>query len=80
MAAFRADLFFSLLTESGTNDLLVQICLYSAEDNGDYRGDRICNNVLANAVVSILVPMALMMIDLIYNSIPCLPIKVSCFM
>lgn len=78
MAAFRADLFLSLLNESGTNDLPVQICLYS-EDNGDYRDNRICNNALANAVVSrsILVAMELMMIDLI---VPCLTVKVSCIM
>ena len=38
------------------NDLPVEICFYS-EDNGDYRGDRICNSAMhmANAIVSILV-------------------------
>ncbi|XP_065901860.1 uncharacterized protein [Dysidea avara] len=68
IAAFRADLFASSLNGSGRRDLPVEICFYS-EDNGDFRGDRICNNALANAIVSILVALVLMMIDLM---IPCL--------
>ena len=50
----------------------MEICFYS-EDNGDYRGDRICNAAMANGVVSILVAMALIMIDLM---VPCLSTKV----
>ena len=69
-------MFFSLFNESGTNDLPVEVSLYS-EDNGNYRGDRMCNNALANAVVSILVAMVLMLIDLI---IPCLTVQVSCIL
>ncbi|XP_065901965.1 uncharacterized protein [Dysidea avara] len=68
IAAFRADLFSSLLDDSGRRDLPVEICTYS-KDDGDYRGDRICNNALANAIVCILVAIALMMVDLL---IPCL--------
>jgi len=68
IAAFRTDLFSSVFNESGRRDLPFEICFYS-KDDGDYRGDRICNNALANAIVSILVAVALMMVDLL---IPCL--------
>jgi len=73
IAAIRADLFSSLINESGRRDLPVEICIYS-KDDGDYRGDRICNNALANAIVSILVAVALMMVDLL---IPCLNLSVG---
>ena len=68
IAAFRTDLFSSAFNESGRRDLPFEICFYS-KDDGDYRGDRICTNALANAIVSILVAVALMMVDLL---IPCL--------
>ena len=50
----------------------MEICFYS-EDNGDYRGGRICNAAMANGVVSILIAMELIMIDLM---VPCLNAKV----
>jgi len=73
VAALRADLFSSALNESGRRDLPWEICFYS-EDDGDYRGDRICNNALANAIVCILVAISLMMVELL---IPCLNSTVS---
>jgi len=68
IAAIRADLFSSLLRKEP-----VEICI-SSKDDGDYRGDRVCNNALANAIVCILVAVALMMVDLL---IPCLNLSVG---
>ena len=54
--------------------LPLYICYYEESDDDIY-GDRICNNALAGAVVSILVAIALLIIDLL---IPCISSTVSC--
>lgn len=72
IAAFRTELFSAAVTNFGRGiirdrDLPLGICFFLDEDDDVY-GDRICNNAIASAIISILVAMALMIIDL---QIPC---------
>jgi len=71
IAAYRAELFSAAISlrydKGGDRELPLGICFFLDEDNDVY-GDRICNNAIACAIVSILVAMALMIVDL---QIPC---------
>ena len=60
---------------TGSRDLPLSICLYVDKGDNVY-GDRVCNNVLASAIASILVAQTLMVIDL---HIPCVTAKVRMF-
>lgn len=71
MELFSAMLLYR--NETNSTSLPIQICNYT-EDNGQYRGDRICNNAIAAAVSTILVAIVLMMIDLL---LPCVNTTVS---
>jgi len=72
IAAFRVELFSAALTaNTGDRDLPYRICLFiDADDDGDNRfyGDRVCNNAIAGAVMSILFAMGFMIVDL---QMPC---------
>ena len=65
IAAYRTELYFA--REFGGRDQPVGVCTFH-DDDDDVYGDRICNNGIASAIISILVAMALMLIDL---QIPC---------
>ena len=72
MAAFRTELFSAefvdfVLPGFTGRGLPLAICFY-LDEGDDIYGDRICNNALAGAIITILVCMVLMMIDL---QIPC---------
>jgi len=71
IAAFRAELFSTAFV-TGDRDLPIGICFYVDfdDDDGDpvFYGDRVCNNAIAGAIMSILFAMAFMIVDL---QIPC---------
>ena len=51
-------------TGNGDNrELPLDICFF-VDDEDDVYGDRICNNAIASAIVSILIAMMLMVLDL----------------
>ena len=53
----------------------MEVCIFF-DDEDDVYGDRICNNAIASAIVSILVAMMLMVVDL---QIPCTNSTVSSY-
>ena len=61
IAAYRTELFFA--HETGGCDQPVQVCTFD-DDADDVYGGCICNNGIASAIISVLVAMALMLIDL----------------
>ena len=70
IAAFRVELFSAYIVDSVTNgsanrDLPLEMCFY---EDDDIYGDRVCNNALAGAIISILVAMVLL---LVHIQIPC---------
>ena len=77
VAAYRTELFFAYEIEVRppriNTDLPVNICWY-AEDGGEYRGDRLCNNAMGAAVCTVIIAVMLMIIDMI---VPCLSAGVS---
>ena len=56
--------FIQSTTGRGDNrELPLDICLF-VDGEDDIYGDRICNNAIAGAIVSILIAMLLMLVDL----------------
>ena len=68
IAAFRAELFSTAVSlvfiGAGDRDLPLGICFY-VDASESYYGDRVCNNGLAGAIISVLVTIPLMLIDLL---------------
>ena len=81
MAAYRAELFFAYEIEgiatkrniSIDHNLPTNIC-WHIEDGGNYRGDRLCNNAMGAAVITVIIAVMLLIIDMI---VPCLSAGVS---
>ena len=71
MAAYRTELYFARGMPG--NDLPTEICWHT-EDNGNYRGDRMCNNAMGAAVSTVIIAVMLLIIDMI---VPCLSAGVS---
>lgn len=72
MTAFRVELFSAELVDlvhnsSVNRDLPLQLCFYINDGDNIY-GDRICNNAMGGAILSILVATALLMVEM---QVPC---------
>ena len=67
IAAFRVELFSSAVSfviTAEDRDLPLGICFY-VDASESYYGDRVCNNGLAGAIMSILVTMLLIIVDML---------------
>ena len=66
--SFGPFIFNGSRSDIGDRDLPLRICFFYDADDEVY-GDRICNNAIASAIVSILVATVLLVLDL---QLPCL--------
>ncbi|XP_065895199.1 uncharacterized protein [Dysidea avara] len=67
IAAFRTELFMARVSfpATGDRDLPLAICEYfDTDEDPKYYGDRVCNNGIAGAIMSILFAMAFMTAEL----------------
>ena len=70
VAAYRTELFFAGIEK--IQGLPTEVCGHKEGD--EYRGDRVCNNGVAAAVITVIVCVMLLIIDML---VPCFNTSVS---